>query len=59
MELTKEEMRIAILAFTLQRDVEDSIDKDDPTFDRDEVFIKDLNSLINKFETYLKGGETK
>ena len=28
MELTKEEMRIAILAFTLQRDVEDSIDKD-------------------------------
>ena len=56
MELTKLEMRVALLALTTQRDVEENIDKNDKVFGHlyDEIYIKDLNSLIDKFETYYK-----
>ncbi len=48
------EMRLLLITLETQRDVEDSIDKDDPTFDRDEIMIKDLNLLIDKLETFYK-----
>ena len=56
MELTKKEMILAILTFETQRDVEEAIDKNDRVFGHlyDEIYIKDLNSLIDKFETYYK-----
>ena len=56
MELTKLEMRVALLALTTQRDVEENIDKNDKVFGHlyDEIYIKDLNLLIDKFETYYK-----
>ena len=56
MELTKLEMRVALLALTTQRDVEEAIDKDDRVFGHlyDEIYIKDLNSLIDKFENFYK-----
>jgi hypothetical protein len=56
MELTKLEIRVALLALTTQRDVEENIDKNDKVFGHlyDEIYIKDLNSLIDKFETYYK-----
>ena len=56
MELTKLEMRVALLALTTQRDVEENIDKNDRVFGQlyDEIYIKDLNSLIDKLETYYK-----
>ena len=56
MELTKLEMRVALLALTTQRDVEENIDKNDKVFGHlyDEIYIKDLNSLIDKFETFYK-----
>ena len=54
--LTKLETRVLLLALTTQRDVEEAIDKKDSVFGGlyDEQYIKDLNSLINKFETYYK-----
>ena len=56
MELTKKEMLLAILTFETQRDVEEAIDKNDRVFGHlyDEIYIKDLNLLIDKFETYYK-----
>ena len=56
MELTKKEMILAILTFETQRDVEEAIDKNDRVFGHlyDEIYIKDLNSLIDKFETFYK-----
>ncbi len=56
MELTKLEMRVALLALTTQRDVEEAIDKDDRVFGHlyDEIYIKDLNSLIDEFENFYK-----
>ena len=56
MELTKLEMRVALLALTTQRDVEENIDKNDRVFGQlyDETYIKDLNSLIDKLETFYK-----
>ena len=45
MELTKKEMQLAILALVDYKD------------DVNEELLEDLNSLIIKFETYLKGGE--
>jgi len=56
MELTKLEMRVALLALTTQRDVEENIDKNDRVFGQlyDEIYIKDLNSLIDKLETFYK-----
>jgi len=56
MELTKLEMRVALLALTTQRDVEEAIDKDDRVFGHlyNEIYIKDLNSLIDKFENFYK-----
>ena len=56
MELSKLEMRVALLALTTQRDVEENIDKNDRVFGQlyDEIYIKDLNSLIDKLETYYK-----
>ena len=55
-ELTKLEMRVALLALTTQRDVEENIDKNDSVFGQlhDEIYIKDLNSLIDKLETFYK-----
>ena len=55
-ELTKLEMRVALLALTTQRDVEENIDKNDRVFGQlyDEIYIKDLNSLIDKLETFYK-----
>ncbi len=54
--LTKLETRVLLLALTTQRDVEEAIDKKDSVFGGlyDEQYIKDLNSLIDKFETYYK-----
>ena len=56
MELTKKEMLLAILTFETERDVEENIDKNDRVFGHlyDEIYIKDLNLLIDKFETYYK-----
>ena len=56
MELSKKEMILAILTFETQRDVEEAIDKNDRVFGHlyDEIYIKDLNLLIDKFETYYK-----
>ena len=56
MELSKKEMILAILTFETQRDVEEAIDKNDRVFGHlyDEIYIKDLNSLIDKFETFYK-----
>ena len=56
MELTKKEMILAILTFETQRDVEEAIDKNDRVFGHlyDEIMIKDLNALIDKFETFYK-----
>ena len=56
MELTKKEMILAILTFETQRDVEEAIDKNDRVFGHlyDEIMIKDLNALIDKFETFNK-----
>ena len=56
MELTKKEMILAILTFETQRDVEEAIDKNDRVFGHlyDEIMIKDLNSLIDKLETFYK-----
>ena len=56
MELTKKEMILAILTFETQRDVEENIDKNDRVFGHlyDEIMIKDLNALIDKFETFYK-----
>ena len=49
MELTKEEMRLSIIAFNILRE-ENGLS---------EEFVKDLDLLITKFETYCYGGETK
>ena len=56
MELTKKEMLLAILTFETARDVEENIDKNDRVFGHlyDEIMIKDLNALIDKFETFYK-----
>ena len=56
MELSKKEMILAILTFETQRDVEEAIDKNDRVFGHlyDEIMIKDLNALIDKFETFYK-----
>ena len=49
-------MILAILTFETQRDVEEAIDKNDRVFGHlyDEIMIKDLNALIDKFETFYK-----
>ena len=49
MELTKEQMRLSITALNKLREGWDGVN---------EEFVKDLDLLIIKFETYLKGGET-
>ena len=49
MELTKEEMRLSITALNKLKKGWDGVN---------EEFVKDLDLLIIKFETYLKGGET-
>ena len=56
MELTKMEMRLLLITLETQRDVEENIDKNDRVFGHlyDEIMIKDLNLLINKFETFYK-----
>ena len=56
MELTKKEMLLAILTFETARDVEENIDKNDRVFGHlyDEIYIKDLNALIDKFQTFYK-----
>ena len=56
MELTKKEMRLLLITLETQRDVEENIDKNDRVFGHlyDEIMIKDLNSLIDKFETFYK-----
>ena len=46
MELDAKEMQLAIEALIAYKD------------DDNEEFVKDLDLLIIKFETYLKGGET-
>ena len=46
MELTKEEMKLSIEALVAYRD------------DDNEEYNKDLDLLITKFKTYLKGGES-
>ena len=51
MELTKEEMKQVILSLEFDRDVQEGMDDTEES-------VKDLNSLTNKFETYLKGGES-
>ena len=53
MELTKKEMQLSILALVNYKDMDAEL------WDHNEELLKDLNSLITKFETYLKGGETK
>ena len=56
MELTKMEMRLLLITLERQRDVEENIDKNDSVFGQlhDEIYIKDLNSLIDKLETFYK-----
>ena len=56
MELTKKEMLLAILTLTTQRDVEEANNKNDSVFGHlyDEIYIKDLNALIDKFEKFYK-----
>ena len=56
MELTKKEMLLLLITLETQRDVEENIDKNDRVFGQlyDEIYIKDLNSLIDKLETYYK-----
>ncbi len=49
MELTKKEMRLSITALNKLKEGWDGVN---------EEFVKDLDLLIIKFETYLKGGET-
>ena len=53
MELTKKEMQLSILALVKYKDVDPEL------WDHNEELLKDLNSLIIKFQTYLNGGETK
>ena len=52
MELTKKEMQLSILALVKYKDVDPEL------WDHNEELLKDLNSLIIKFQTYLNGGET-
>ena len=56
MELTKMEMRLLLITLETQRDVEENIDKNDRVFGHlyDEIMIKDLNLLIDKFKTFYK-----
>jgi hypothetical protein len=56
MELTKKEMLLLLITLETQRDVEENIDKNDRVFGHlyDEIMIKDLNLLIDKFQTYYK-----
>ena len=49
MELTKKEMKLSITALNKLKEGWDGVN---------EEFVKDLDLLIIKFETYLKGGET-
>ena len=49
MDLTKKEMRLVITALNKLKEGWDGVN---------EEFVKDLNLLIAKFETYLKGGES-
>ena len=56
LDLSKLEMRLLLITLERQRDVEEAIDINDKVFGHlyDEIMIKDLNSLINKFETFYK-----
>ena len=56
LDLSKLEMRLLLITLETQRDVEENIDKNDRVFGHlyDEIMIKDLNSLIDKFETFYK-----
>ena len=51
MELTKKEMQLSILALVNYKDMDPEL------WNHNEELLKDLNSLITKFETYLNGGE--
>ena len=52
MELTKKEMQLSILALVNYKDMDPEL------WDHNKELLEDLNSLITKFETYLKGGES-
>ena len=56
LDLSKLEMRLLLITLETQRDVEENIDINDKVFGHlhDEIYIKDLNSLIDKFETFYK-----
>ena len=51
MELTKKEMQLAILALVNYKDIDPEL------WDHNEELLKELNSLIIKFQTYINGGE--
>ena len=56
LDLSKLEMRLLLITLETQRDVEENIDINDKVFGHlyDEIMIKDLNLLIDKFETFYK-----
>jgi len=56
LDLSKLEMRLLLITLETQRDVEENIDKNDKVFGHlyDEIMIKDLNLLIDKFKTFYK-----
>ena len=56
LDLSKLEMRLLLITLETQRDVEENIDKNDRVFGHlyDEIMIKDLNLLIDKFKTFYK-----
>ena len=56
LDLSKLEMRLLLITLETQRDVEENIDKNDRVFGHlyDEIMIKDLNLLIDKFENSYK-----
>ena len=56
LDLSKLEMRLLLITLETQRDVEENIDINDKVFGHlyDGIYIKDLNSLIDKFETFYK-----
>ena len=51
MELTKKEMQLATLALVNYKDIDPKL------WDHNEELLKELNSLIIKFQTYINGGE--
>ena len=51
MELTKKEMQLTALALVNYKDIDSEL------WDHNEELLKDLNSLIIKFQTYINGGK--